>query len=46
MLDYWQSMLEELKKFSRGPAILEWHKETLKRMKGGLKNVRICYEKR
>ena len=46
MLDYWQNMLEELKKFSRGPSILEWHKETLKRMKGGLENARICYEKR
>lgn len=37
MLDKWQNMLEDLKKVSRGPAILEWHKETLVKMKGGLR---------
>lgn len=37
MLEKYQKMLEELKMQSRGPAILEWHKETLKIMKGGLK---------
>ena len=39
MLDKWQNMLEDLKKISRGQAILNWHKETLEIMKGGLKNV-------
>ena len=37
MLDKWQNMLEDLKKISRGPAILEWHKKTLRKMKGGLR---------
>lgn len=45
MLDKWQEMLEDLKKFSRGPAILAWHKETLKIMKGGLKNGSMVYKK-
>lgn len=46
MLEYWQDMLSFLKRFSRGPAILEWHKETLEKMKGGLRDVRMAYEKR
>ncbi len=46
MLDKWQNLLEDLKKFSRGPAIFAWHEETLKIMKGGLKNENMVYKKR
>ena len=46
MLEKWQKMLEDLKEISRGQAILEWHKETLEKMKGGLRDVRMAYEKR
>lgn len=46
MLEEWQNLLEDLKEISRGPAILEWHKETLEIMKGGLRDVRMAYEKR
>lgn len=34
MLEKYQNMLKELKKQSRGPAILEKMQETLKTMKG------------
>lgn len=47
MLDKWQNILEFLKNnTTRGYAILEWHKETLEKMKGGLRDVRMAYEKR
>lgn len=41
MLEKWQTMLEELKKESRGPAILNTMQNTLKEMKGGLDQ---CYK--
>lgn len=37
MLEKWQKMLNELKMQTRGTAILQWHKETLEKMKGELK---------
>ena len=40
MLDKWQNLLEDLKKFSRGPAILAWHEETLLKMKLNLFQLR------
>lgn len=33
MIEYYQNLLKELKKQSRGQAILYWHKETLLIMK-------------
>ena len=41
MLEKYQEMLEELKKQSRGPAILAEMKKTLKIMKGELEDVRV-----
>lgn len=46
MLDYWQDMLDYLKQFSRGPAILAWHKETLKTMKGGLEECSVVSQEK
>lgn len=40
MLEKYQKMLEELKKQSRGPAILQWHKDTLEKLKGELEQCR------
>ena len=33
MLEYYQNLLKELKKQSRGQAILKWHKDTLNKMR-------------
>lgn len=41
MLDKWQQMLEDLKKQSRGEAILNRMTDTLNKMKGGLNQ---CYK--
>lgn len=41
MLDKWQEMLEQLKKQSRGNAILNRMTNTLNEMKGGLEK---CYK--